>query len=291
MPGQPEHPNPPKKERPLFEHVTRDRSWRQRIFPKVTNLVSAEYAIMFGVGAAVILAVISTVIGLAQLNPAILLNGVTWALITWGIRRRSRFAAIGAVLYLSLTLVIQGGFDLMAILVGCAFFNSIRGTFGYHKFHAQLRATRVVEGHELAPDHLSTIQSLQVLEPGETIRYFYSDTPWDITEQFYMLTDRSLIGYLPGNGAPFGNVFRLPFNEIVIINVDYADSPSWHSQVFVSIMDMALLEEEMPSESIPEGATALEFPLSPEGGGDRRFVRALEEATGVKSSHNPSAFN
>lgn len=307
-----------------------------RIYPQVTDLQSAEAAAKQGVWAAGIVAVVTTFIALISLTSGTsvlgldgfaILDGVLFGLIAWGIHRKSRAASIAGLLLYLLELLsavtdgegFRGGITIIFFVM--AFTNSIRGTFAYNKFHAQLRSvidpetglpaskipelpslpmpvkviagalltgimglallglflpdtapeTAVLTGDQLSTDLHAIIASLDILEPTETILYFYSDGVWDIKEGFHMLTDQALILW----GEEFASegtgirvpVVRLPLAEITSIGVSYSDS--W-------LEDSAV--------SVDSGGWHYYFPLSSENGGDRNFITALERVTGVTST-------
>ena len=118
---------------------------------------------------------------------------------------------------------------------------------------------------------LATIESLEILEPTETILYFYSDSAWEIREGFYMLTDQAVIlwgeEFAPA-AEGLAPTVRLPLNQITSIKVHYADSSL----------------DENSAVSVDSGGWHYEFPLSPDDGGDRSFITELEKLTGLKSS-------
>jgi len=320
----------PLKGSPLLQSSTKKKG--NRIFPQVTDLQSAEDAAKQGVWAAGIVAVVTTSIALISLATGTsvigldgfaILDGVLFGLIAWGIHRKSRVASIsGLSLYLLelLSAVAEGEGvrgSIIVIFFVMAFGNSIRGTFAYHKFHAQLRsvinletglpaskipelpslpmpvkllggvlltgimgvallglllpATDVLEGDQLSTDLHAIIESLDILEPTETILYFYSDGIYDIKEGFHMLTDQALIlwgeEFAPEGASVLAPAVRLPLDEITSIGVYYSDS--WFEDSAVSV---------------DSGGWNYYFPLSSENGGDRSFITALEEVTGVAST-------
>ncbi len=305
-----------------------------RFFPQVTDLESAADAAKQGVWAAGIVAAVTTTIALISLTTGTsvmgldgmaLLDGSAFALIAWGIHRKSRVASVsGLLLYLFELLAamadgegVRGGVTIIFFLI--AFGNSIRGTFAYHKLHTQLKSvidpetglpdsripelrslpmpvkllggvflagvvalvllglllpatvpeTAVLQGDQLSTDLHAIVESLDILEPTERILYFYSDGIWDIKEGFYLLTNQALIlwgeNFVPeGTAIP---VIRLAPSEITSIGVYYSDS--WIEDSVVRI---------------DSGGWNYQFPLSVENGGDRSFITALEEATGVAST-------
>ena len=130
--------------------------------------------------------------------------------------------------------------------------------------------TYVVEGEQLSTDQRATIESLGILKPGERILYFYSDGFWDITEGFYVLTDQALILWgeaFVQEGGTLVPAVRLPLDQITSIGVEYSDS--WYEDSAVSV---------------DSGEWSYQFPLSSENRGDRSFITALKEATGLKTT-------
>ncbi len=306
----------------------------QQLRPEITDLEIAEKASKQGVWAAGVLAVVITTLSLivlatgtsvAGVEGAAIIDALVFGLVAWGINRKSRTASVlGFSFYLLQQLLsvldgegITGGITVIFFVI--AFGNSIRGTFAYHKFHAQLRSvidsetglsaskipempslpmpvkllagafltgfmaltllglllpatvleTAVLEGDQLSTDQRATVESLEILEPDEKIQYFY---PWGWVE-FSMLTDRSLIIHWSADESPF----TAPLQDIISISVDYSDSFFEDSQVRVEAIDRELMEQlQLPIE--------LDFLLSTQNEGDRKFIRALEEATGVKSA-------
>ena len=136
-----------------------------RFFPQVTDLESAADAAKQGVWAAGIVAAVTTTIALISLTTGTsvmgldgmaLLDGSAFALIAWGIHRKSRVASVsGLLLYLFELLAamadgegVRGGVTIIFFLI--AFGNSIRGTFAYHKLHTQLKS--VIDPETGLPD-------------------------------------------------------------------------------------------------------------------------------------------
>ncbi len=126
-----------------------------RLFPQVTDLESAADAAKQGVWAAGFVTAVTTTIALISLTTGTsvmgidgfaLLDGSAFALVAWGIHRKSRAASVsGLLLYLIEVLAsmaagngLRGGVTIIFFVI--AFGNSIRGTFAYHKLHAQLKS-------------------------------------------------------------------------------------------------------------------------------------------------------
>ena len=305
-----------------------------RLIPPITDLESAANAAKQGIWAAGVVAVVTTSIALIALATGTsvmgvdgfaLIDGSAFALIAWGIHHKSRVPAVSGLLLYLLELLaamadgqgFSGGVTMIFFVSG--FGNSIRGTFAYHKFYAQLKSvidpatglpdskipelgslsmpvkllggvllaafmglvivglllpttvpeTAVLEGDQLSTDIHAMVESLDILEPTERILYLYSDGIWDIKEGFYLLTTQALIlwgeNFVPeGTAVP---ALRLAPSEITSIGVYYSDS--WLGDSFVRV---------------DSGGWNYQFPLSAENGGDRSFITALEEATGLTST-------
>ena len=117
--------------------------------------------------------------------------------------------------------------------------------------------TRVVTGNQVRPHHLRTISALKLLQPGERIHYFYSDALVDIRKGMYFVTDRRLVLYSKDWEKPRQEI---PFQEIEKMEAQLQDS-FW---------------EDSTIEVTLKNGEALEFPLSNEKGGSRRFFEYLK---------------
>lgn len=245
---------------------------------------------------------------------------VVWfVFVAWRIRRKSKVVAVCALSYYLLevaTLFADRGFisgGVIGILFVIMFANSVRGTFAHHKYLNKLKSEidpetglpsqaktsvfakvvialstllgvvvvagvvivvlsvnrvglepGVVPGWRLQSSHVEVINSLEILEPEEEIRFFFSDAFWDIKNGFSLLTDRSVVLFSQQWEQP---MTKIPFDQIVGLEVYYSGSWSVHSTVAVDSVD----------------TSAVQFPLSAYANGDRDFVEALEEATGLKA--------
>jgi hypothetical protein len=117
--------------------------------------------------------------------------------------------------------------------------------------------TRVVAGHEVSKHQAKIIGQLGLLQPGERIQYFYSDAVVDIRNGMYFVTDRRLVLYCKdwektSQEAVFGEISR--------IEGELKDSFWEDSTIHVTL----------------KGGETLEFPLSNEKGGSRRFFDYLK---------------
>jgi hypothetical protein len=127
--------------------------------------------------------------------------------------------------------------------------------------------SRVVGGNLIAKHHLKIINDLKLLQPGEHIQYFYSDALVNIRKGMYFVTDRRLVLYCKSWEKPRQEV---PFQEIEKVEAQLQDSFWDDSTVQVTL----------------KNGEVLEFPLSNEKGGSRRFFDYLKskvpQATAVE---------
>ena len=105
---------------------------------------------------------------------------------------------------------------------------------------------------------MAQIRKLDLLEPGEQIQYFYSDALLNIEEGMYFLTDRKVVIYSRSFDDP---AIIIPFSEIVDVEVTFSDS--WFED---SVITMTLADD-----------TYNWFPVSSEGGGDKKVYETLKK--------------
>ncbi|MEM7481905.1 MAG: hypothetical protein AAF481_12090 [Acidobacteriota bacterium] len=124
--------------------------------------------------------------------------------------------------------------------------------------------TSIYTGRQVPKRFVSTIDSLGLLEDDERIRYFYSDALFDIKDGFYFVTDSKLVVYSDAWAEP---ETIIPFEEIESLEAEYNDSFLTDSMVFVTTL------------------TDLEvsFPVSSEGGLDKKFVQLIQEGRGLRT--------
>lgn len=120
--------------------------------------------------------------------------------------------------------------------------------------------THVVAGTNLRDDFEQTINDLGLLEPDETIRYFYSDGLMDIEEGMYFLTDRKLVIYSNLIDPEFP-AETIPLEQIYNLELERDTSFMFDSYIAFETDDFVY-----------------DFPVSSERGGDQRFFNALREA-------------
>ena len=221
--------------------------------------------------------------------------------LAFGLYKKSRICAVLLFVYFVFSKIILwatvgsvGGVP-MAILFGYFFFQGIRGTFACHSLNEQTAPERegsrmpkwlwilggvfaflavalvgilvyafmvgpdieVVPGAQVPQRFLSKIRALDLLEPGERVKFFYSDAFINIEEGFYLFTDRKVVVYKSEYEQP---ALVLPFAEIKDIDIEFAESTWEDSQVYLKLADDGVVS----------------FPVSSEGGGDKRFYEALK---------------
>ncbi|MEE9295652.1 MAG: hypothetical protein V3W34_11915 [Phycisphaerae bacterium] len=118
--------------------------------------------------------------------------------------------------------------------------------------------TKVLSGRQLPARFMAQIRALNLLEPEEQIHYFYSDALLNIEEGMYLLTDRKVVIYSRSYDDP---ALIIPFSEIVDVEVTFSES--WLED---SVIGLSLVDDTYAS-----------FPVSREGGGDKRVYEALKK--------------
>ena len=118
--------------------------------------------------------------------------------------------------------------------------------------------TYVYLGKEVPKTFFKEIKSLDLLEPGERIQYFYSDAFMDIKEGMFMVTDRHFIAYSTQWEDP---KTIIDFEDIVEITANFNE---------------AFLEDSFIKVTTLDGFW-VEFPVSSEKGRDKAFHRYLED--------------
>ena len=220
--------------------------------------------------------------------------------LSYGVFRKSRVSAVLlltyfvlARIYLWVALGSLAGWPV-AILFGYFFVQGVRGTFAHHALAPEVSArggsrrwiwilggtiaalgvalvaglvligihapdTKVIPGGQVPKLFAEQIRRLGVLEEEEQIRFFYSDALLNIEDGFYLLTDRQVVVYSRRFEEP---AIRVPFAEIESLDADWSDSWWTDSQISLELRNQETVG----------------FPLSIEGGGDKRFYKALQES-------------
>lgn len=127
-------------------------------------------------------------------------------------------------------------------------------------------ATEVVPGDRLAAHHIQSLRDAGVLEPDETVEWFYSGGVTSIFEDGSVLTDRRVISYERLKDDPF--LTWTPFSDVARIELVQKGSLLADTQVDVVL----------------QNGDSFVLLLSAEGGGDDRFIRALHRR--VHAAHS-----
>jgi hypothetical protein len=305
-----------------------------KFFPQVTDLESAADAAKQGVWAAGVIAAVTTTIALIALvtgtsiiglDGLALLDGSAFALIAWGIHRKSRVASVSGLLLYLFELIaamadgqgMSGGVTIIFFVI--AFGNSIRGTFAYHRLHAQLKS--VIDPETGFPDssipELSSLPMAVKLFGGVFVAGFVAlallglllpaTTPETavlegdqlstelhaIVESLDILGPAETILYFYSDGIwDIEEGFYLLTNQALILwGENFVPegtaipvrrlAPSEITSIGVYYSDSWMDDSVVRVDS---AGWNYQFPLSVENGGDRRFITALEEAAGVAST-------
>ncbi|MCH7910987.1 MAG: hypothetical protein IIB38_15405 [Candidatus Hydrogenedentes bacterium] len=136
---------------------------------------------------------------------------------------------------------------LMSALIAFVFYVGVAGP-----------EIEVLAGTQVPTRYVDTIRNLGVLDRDEEIIFFYSDALVDITDGFYLLTDRKVVVYSTTYSEP---AILIPFDDIQELNIEYDESFFTDSAIWITRTD----------------GSAVSFPVSSEAGGDKRFYEALVE--------------
>lgn len=116
----------------------------------------------------------------------------------------------------------------------------------------------VLAGAQVQARFMDTIRGTGVLASDEEVIFFYSDAILDITDGFYLLTNQKVVVYSTAYSKP---ALLVPFDEIEELSIEYDEGFFTDSVIWITCTD----------------GTTVSFPVSSEGGGDRRFFEALAE--------------
>ncbi|MBX3729642.1 MAG: hypothetical protein KF858_10700 [Candidatus Sumerlaeia bacterium] len=155
-----------------------------------------------------------------------------------------------------------GGSKLLLILLGSILgicvLCCVGGVAGVFYLEQRGLETAVVPGAQVSTHHLSQLRSAGLLQPGEEILHFYSPAIVNVDGGAYFVTDRHLVLYNKQWSKPR---HIITFDKITSIEVDRSSSFFLDSTFAVHLED----------------GTVHTFPVSAEGNGDMRFLRAIEE--------------
>ena len=119
--------------------------------------------------------------------------------------------------------------------------------------------TSVYLGNQVPRRYLSTAEELGALEPGEKVRFFYSDGLLDVTEGFYFVTDDKVAIYSSDGRDPALTI--VPLLSVVNATLD---------------RDESFFEDSVITLET-DGGEFHAFPVSSELGRDQMFFDAIEK--------------
>jgi len=133
----------------MFEEQPQPSRWRI-FWPQVSDLDGARETIRLGSGACFALAALTAIVATFG-SKAGFVDAAVWGVIGWGIRRKSRAAAVIGVTLLSLSIMSSislSGVPIVGVVPIICFvclLSSVRGTFAYRKLARSERGAAVVE--------------------------------------------------------------------------------------------------------------------------------------------------
>ena len=149
MKGQGTYP-PVRPAGPFVVSATRKTKPTHFYWPAISNLEESLQALNLAVGAALFVAVVNAVVATISLvqhtailgiTPAGYIDASLFAIVGWGIHRRSRVAAVAGLslfvaekIYQFATLPKALVGIAMAVILLAFFVSGVRGTFAYHRF-------------------------------------------------------------------------------------------------------------------------------------------------------------
>ncbi|MEJ2541503.1 MAG: hypothetical protein P8188_16315 [Gemmatimonadota bacterium] len=133
--------------------------------------------------------------------------------------------------------------------------------------------TAVVDGRSLRQEDLTFLQESQLLAEGEEVLFFYSTGILSIRGEGAFASDLGITSYWTDPVSDELMVAYLPYHEILDVEVSYSTHPLEDTSVRVYGPDDAWFT----------------FFLSPEEGGDRRFLEEVERRRTASSTWSASA--
>ena len=128
--------------------------------------------------------------------------------------------------------------------------------------------TKAYTGSEMPAKYLKVVEELALLEPGEQIRFFYSDALTDIKEGFYFVSDRKVVVYIADAAMP---ATKVPFAKIAAAEIERSDSSLVDSTITLKLTDDSVVS----------------FPVSTELDRDKMMHETIEKS--IKRAGTPKA--
>jgi hypothetical protein len=127
--------------------------------------------------------------------------------------------------------------------------------------------TKAYTGSELPAKYMTIVNELALLEPGEEIRFFYSDALTDIKDGFYFVSDRKVVVYIADAAVP---ATKVPFAKITAAEIDRSDSMLEDSTITLTLADDSVVS----------------FPVSNEQDRDKLFHDTIQKS--IKRAGTPA---
>ena len=157
-------------------------------------------------------------------------------------------------------LIVIGGLFALLTITCCA---------GLMWFGSVAPDTSIYPGNLVPQGYLDELRSVGGLDPGESVRYFYSDAVLDVKQGMYALTDDDVVIYVE---AASPSLTVVPFSEIADLSLYRDTSFFTDSQVTLELKD----------------GRVVSFPLSSEYDRDQAFFRCDAGGSGAAVS-DPAA--
>ena len=148
---------------------------------------------------------------------------------------------------------VLGGMGMVA-LICCGGFVAVIGYFS-----AVTPETSVYAGNQVPERFLETAREVGALDPGERVRFFYSDALVDVREGFYFVSDKKVVVYTDdGRAEP---MIAINFDDIANAEISRNESFFEDSQITIETKD----------------GQYIAFPVSSEFERDQLFFDAIDE--------------
>ena len=148
----------------------------------------------------------------------------------------------------------------LLIVVGAIVLLMCAGVIGFIGYVAAVAPdTKAYTGNEVPSKYMTVVRDLGLLEPGEQIRFLYSDALGDIKDGFYFVSDRKVVVYIADASTP---ATKVPFTRIVDAEIDRSDSFFEDSTITLTLDDDSVVT----------------FPVSKELDRDKLFHEAIQKS-------------
>jgi hypothetical protein len=166
----------------------------------------------------------------------------------------------------------RGGLPAWAwvlIVLGALVLLSCAGLFAFVAYVGSAGpGTRVYTANEVPRKYVDLSTQLGLLDPGEKVRFFYSDALTDVRGGMYMVTDKKVVVYIEDAQTPATIV---PFGRIEEATLDASDSDWVDGTITLVLAD----------------GSAVTFPVSAEGGRDKLMFDAIEAGRAAAGPEGP----